>query len=145
MQDSGKRRARLLVVAVIVAAAFGGLGLAGLAAHAATRATRVTATEREYRITLSRRSFKPGMVTFVAQNLGKLSHEFKIRGPGIAGKRIAGTIAPGAKRSLTVRLRRGSYTIWCPLHVAMGMKTTITVGGASSAGTTTSSGGGGWG
>ena len=78
------------------------------------------------------------------QNRGKLRHTFEIRGPGIAGKRIAGTIAPGAQRSLTVRLRGGTYNMWCVIHRAQGMKTTIKVAGATTAGTTTS-GGGAWG
>jgi hypothetical protein len=51
----------------------------GLAPHAATRSTRVIVTEREYRITLSRRSFKPGTVTLVVQNRGKLRHTFAPR------------------------------------------------------------------
>jgi plastocyanin len=119
-------------------AALSGAAVAGLTAHAATSTTRATVTEREYRITLSRRSFKPGTVTFVVQNSGKLGHAFEIRGPGIAGKRISGTIAPGTHRLLTVRLRSGSYTLWCPIHVAMGMKTTIKVGGGAVTGTTTS-------
>lgn len=124
--------------ALILIAALSGAAVAGLTAHAATNTTRATVTEREYRITLSQRSFKPGTVTFVVQNRGKLGHSFEIRGPGIAGKRIPGTIAPGAHRLLTVRLRSGTYTLWCTIHVAMGMKTTIKVGGGAVAGTTTS-------
>jgi hypothetical protein len=45
-----------------------------------------------------------------------------------------------------VQLRGGTYKLWCPIHVAQGMKTTIKVSGKTSAGTTTSGGsGGGWG
>jgi plastocyanin len=132
----GARGVRYAAAALVVAAGVSGAALAGLAAHAATRAVRVTVTEREYRITLSRRSFKPGTITFVVQNRGKLRHEFEIRGPGIAGKRIPGTIAPGAHRTLKVRIRGGTYTIWCPIHAAKGMKTTIKVAGATTTGTT---------
>ncbi len=139
-----RARARYGVAAAIVAAAFGGAAVAGLAAHAATRTTRVTVTEREYRITPSKRSFKPGKVTFVVTNRGKLAHTFEIRGPGISAKRIPGTIPPGAQRSLTVRLRSGTYKLWCVIHAAQGMKTTIKVAGTPTAGTTTS-GGGAWG
>jgi len=137
-------RARYGVAAMIVAAALAGVAVAGLAAHAATRSTRVIVTEREYQITLSQRSFKPGTFTLVVQNRGKLRHTFEIRGPGIAGKRIPGTIAPGAHRSLTVRLQGGTYNMWCVIHRAQGMKTTIKVAGATTAGTTTG-GGGAWG
>jgi len=132
----GARGVRFAAAALVASAAASGAALAGLAAHATTSAVRVTATEREYRITLSRRSFKPGTVTFVVQNRGKLSHEFEIRGPGISGKRIAGMIAPGAHRVLKVRLRGGTYTIWCPIHASHGMKATIKVAGANTTGST---------
>jgi plastocyanin len=85
------------------------------------------------------------MVKFVVRNVGSIGHEFEIRGPGIKGKRIAGMINPGTTRSLTVRLRRGTYTLWCPIHAVDGMKTTIKVGAptVSGVGNTTTSGGGG--
>lgn len=112
-------------------------------------------TEREYKVIVAHQTFKPGMTTFVVQNRGKLGHEFEIRGPGVAGKRIAGTLMPGVTKTLTVRLRAGIYTLWCPIHVALGMKTSIMIAGKTSStlgtgGTTTSSGtttsgGGSWG
>lgn len=145
MSKFGARGLRLSVVVLVVAAAAAGGLLAVLAAHASTRAVRVTVVEREYRITLARRSFKPGTVTFVVENRGKLSHEFEISGPGVGGKRVPGMIAPGSKRLLKVRLRGGTYKLWCPIHVARGMKTTIKVAGAgtgTTGGTTTS--GTGW-
>jgi plastocyanin len=146
MGTSVKSYARYGVGAVIVAGLLGAAATAGMAAHDATKATRVTVTEREYRISLARRTFKAGKVTFVVRNRGHLAHEFEIRGPGVPGKKIAGTIPPGKARMLSVKLRAGTYKIWCPIHVAQGMKTTIHVSGAMSAGTTTSGGsGGGWG
>jgi plastocyanin len=139
--------ARYGVASVVFAALLGGAAAAGMAAHAASRTTRVTVTEREYKIGLTRRTFKAGKVTFVVQNRGKLAHEFEISGPGVSGKKIAGMIAPGKTRSLTVQLHGGTYKMWCPIHVAQGMKATIKVSGATVAGTTTSGGGsgGGWG
>jgi plastocyanin len=146
------RRARshvTLGVVVVVAAALAGAAFAAFAAQGATRAKRVNVTEKEYKITLAHHSMKPGMVKFTVRNVGAIGHEFEIRGPGIKGKRIAGMINPGATRSLTVRLRRGTYTLWCPIHGAQGMKTTIKVGAAtiSGGGNTTTTGGGGasWG
>jgi plastocyanin len=138
--------ARYGVAAVVFAALLGAAAAAGMAAHAASRATRVTVTEREYKLTVSRRTFKAGKVTFVVQNRGKLAHAFEVTGPGVSGKRISGTIAPGKTRSLTVQLHGGTYKLWCPIHVAQGMKTTIKASGAAPAGTTTGGGsGGGWG
>jgi plastocyanin len=141
-----KGHMRYGVAAVVVAAALGGAAAAGMAAHAATRATRVTVTEREYKIGLARRTFKAGKVMFVVQNRGKLAHEFEVSGPGVAGKRIPGLIAAGKTRSLTVQLKGGTYKLWCPIHAARGMKTTIKVSGSTSGGTTTGGGSGGaWG
>jgi plastocyanin len=142
-----KGHARYGVAAVVLAAVLGGAAAAGMAAHAASRATRVTVTEREYKISLARHTFKAGKVTFVVQNRGKFAHAFEISGPSVAGKKIPGTIAPGKSRSLTVQLHvGGTYKLWCPIHVAQGMKTKIKVSGTSSAGTTTGGGsGGGWG
>lgn len=152
MSNLTSRRARFGLAALISLGALGGAAAAGLAAHTAPRVSHITVTEREYRITLSQRSFKPGMTTFVVQNRGKVAHEFAIRGPGISSKRIAGMIAPGAQRSLSVRLRGGSYTLFCPLHLGLGMKTTIRVSGAGAGGAaltttaaTTTGGGGSWG
>jgi plastocyanin len=139
------RRARIAFTAMVVIAAVIGAGAAGLVARASTRTTRVTVTEREYKITLSKRTLSPGSVMFLINNRGKLAHSFAIRGPGLS-KRISGTIPPGGHRTLTVRLRGGTFSLWCPIHSAMGMKTTLHVKGAASAGGTTStSGGGGWG
>jgi plastocyanin len=141
-----KGRGRYGVAAVVLAALLAGAAAAGMAAHAASRTTRVTVTEREYKISLARHTFKAGKMTFVVQNRGKLAHAFEIKGPGVSGKKIPGTIAPGKSHSLTVQLHGGTYKLWCPIHVAQGMKTTIKVSGATTAGTTTGGGsGGGWG
>jgi plastocyanin len=140
-----KGHARYGLAAVVFAALLGSAAAAGMAAHDASKATRITVTEREYRIGLARRTFKAGKVTFVVKNRGKLAHAFEISGPGVAGKRIPGTIPPGKVRMLSVKLRAGTYKLWCPIHVAQGMKTTIKVSGTMSAGTTTSGGSGGGG
>ncbi len=111
-------------------------------------------TEKEYRLALSRTQLAPGTYTFVALDKGKLAHSLEISGPGVKSRRIPGTIKPGSSGSLTVTLKNGAYTVWCPVpgHAALGMKTTLRVGSGgtgpaagttSSAGTTT--GKSGWG
>jgi plastocyanin len=138
------RRAHIALTALVVVAAVIGAGAAGLVARASTRTTRVTVTEREYKITLSKRTFSPGTVTFLINNRGKLAHSFAIRGPGLS-KRISGTIPSGGHRTLTVRLKAGTYSLWCPIHSALGMKTTLRVKGASAAATTSTTSTGAWG
>jgi plastocyanin len=74
-----------------------------------------------------------------------VAHEFAIHGPGV-NKRIPGKLKPGSTKTLTVRLGKGTYKVDCPIHIPLGMKTTIHVGtksgGTTTNGTTTS--GGGW-
>jgi plastocyanin len=72
----------------------------------------------------------PGTVTLVAVNKGKIAHSLAISGPGVASRRITGTIKPGTSRSLTVTLKAGTYTLKCPIdgHAALGMKTTLKSG-----------------
>jgi plastocyanin len=134
---------------LVLAAAVAGAAAAAILAHSATKASRITVTEREYRLTLSRSTFKPGTVTFAVMNRGKLRHSLAIRGPGVS-RRVRGTIAPGAERTLVVHLSRGMYTLWCPVpgHAAMGMKTTIRSAASTSSAATTTTGtttGSGWG
>jgi plastocyanin len=130
-------RLRLWVLAGGAALVLGlaGAALAGIVAHSAAKATRVTVTEREYKLTLSTHSFKPGGYVFVAVNRGKVAHSLAISGPGITLKRIAGVIKPGASRSLTVTLRQGKYKLWCPQpgHAGLGMSTSLKVGGGAAA------------
>ncbi len=140
-----RRNRRLLRYGLPVAGlalALLGAAVAGMVAHASTRATRVTVTEKEYKLSLSSKSFKPGSYTFVALDKGKLSHSLEISGPGVTNKRIPGTIKPGASRSLTVTLRTGTYAIWCPVdgHAGLGMKARITVGAGGAAGSSSSGG-----
>jgi plastocyanin len=145
MKRATGQRARIAIALLAITATAGGALALGLNARASTRAVKVTVTEREYRITLSRKTLKAGTVSLLIVNRGKLAHDFAIKGPGVS-KRIAGTIAPGSHRTLVVHLKGGKYSVWCPIHATKGMKATISVSGATAvSGTTTSSGGGGGG
>jgi plastocyanin len=147
MKRATGNRARFTIALLAITATAGGALALGLNARASTRTTRVTVTEREYKLTLSRRTLKPGTVSLVIVNDGKIAHSLAIKGPGLS-KRLSGTIAPGARRTLLVHLKSGKYSLWCPVtgHAALGMKATISAGGAApTSGTTTSGGGGGWG
>ena len=152
------RPTRPLILATAFAVAVLGAATAGVVAHAGARAKTITVTEKEFHITVSAKKVAPGSVRFVVKNTGKLSHALEIAGPGVKGKRTP-LIKPGRSATLAVTLRAGTYTLWCPVpgHAALGMKTSLTVGGSSSGGgaaattttgsTSTTSGGGGeaWG
>jgi uncharacterized cupredoxin-like copper-binding protein len=141
---------RSITIASVVAFALLGAALAGVVAHASASAKTITVKEKEYSLLLSTRKGAVGPTRFVVKNTGKLAHAFAIAGPGVKTKKTR-TIKPGASATLTVTLRSGTYTVWCPMpgHAALGMKATVTVPGNAAAptGDTTTAGGGGpaWG
>jgi uncharacterized cupredoxin-like copper-binding protein len=62
-------------------------------------------------------------------NDGDTTHAIEIDGPGVEDQ-ASDTAGPGGTASVTVTLKPGTYTIYCPVanHRAMGMQTTFTVG-----------------
>lgn len=89
----------------------------------------VTATETEFHIALSMKSFSPGTYKFTAVDKGHLQHNLVINGPGVNQAKTAGLLSPGQSASVTVTLSKGSYGIFCgvPGHKAQGMNVEITV------------------
>ena len=144
MKRYNGRVVRFGLPAAGLALALAGAAAAGMIARGSASAIRVTVTETEYHLTLSRKTFAPGVYTFIALDNGKIAHSFAISGPGIKEKRLSGNVNPGGARPLTVTLRNGKYTLWCPVpgHAGRGMKATITVGtgGATAPATTKKSG-----
>ena len=130
---------RTVAISALLAFAVAGAGLAVMSALAGTTTTRLTVTEVEYKLTLSRAHLSAGTTTLVVVDKGKLAHSLSISGPGLKKRLIAGTIKPGTSRTVTVTLKAGTYTLWCPVpgHAALGMKTTLKAG--------TGSGGSTWG
>jgi uncharacterized cupredoxin-like copper-binding protein len=96
---------------------------------AAGGTTAVTATEAEFHIALSKKSFSPGTYRFTAVDKGHLQHNLVINGPGVNQAKTAGLLSPGQSASVTVTLSKGSYDIYCgvPGHKAQGMNVNITV------------------
>jgi len=99
------------------------------APSAAGGTTAVTATETEFHIALSTKSFSPGTYKFTAVDNGHLQHNLVINGPGVNQVKTAGLLSPGQSASVTVTLHKGSYDIYCgvPGHKAEGMNVNITV------------------
>ena len=109
-----------MISAVVV---FGKEAEAKGAATTAATGVSVTATEVEYKITLSTHKVHHGVVTFVVKNAGHIAHNLTIQG----GKHTA-SIAPGKTVKLTVTLKKGAYTLYCsvPGHRQLGMVTKLT-------------------
>lgn len=121
--------------AVTLAGCGGGSSSAGAASDGGTQqplpadhGTVVTATETEFKISLSPMSFKAGKYTFVAENKGDDTHALTVDGNGLNDV-STGDIAPGASKSLTVTLKAGKYDVYCPVadHKMEGMDVPITV------------------
>ena len=73
----------------------------------------------------------PGKVTFAVKNAGKIGHDLVVSGAGRPGHREDAAPQPGQdRRTLTVTLAAGSYTLYCsvPGHRAAGMVAKLTVG-----------------
>lgn len=102
---------------------------AAASSPAAGGTTAVTATETEFHIALSMKSFSPGTYKFTAVDKGHLQHNLVINGPGVNQAKTAGLLSPGQSASVTVTLSKGSYDIFCgvPGHKAQGMNVEITV------------------
>jgi plastocyanin len=71
----------------------------------------------------------PGKATITLTNPSSsgLKHAVEVEGHGIEKK--SKTIGPGKKASVTVRLKAGTYTFYCPVdgHKAAGMKGKVVV------------------
>ena len=94
-------------------------------AAAAPKVTRVVAVETEYHIALSKKTFKPGKYTFVAENKGQVIHALEITGPGVHA--TTKDLNPGQNASLTVTLKKAKYDVFCPIpgHKQLGMNVNI--------------------
>jgi len=76
-------------------------------------------------------SYAAGPQVFAVANAGKENHGLVIEGNGSQVK-LANELARGDRSTLSVDLKPGTYTAWCPVdgHKAKGMLTTFTVGNA---------------
>jgi uncharacterized cupredoxin-like copper-binding protein len=90
-------------------------------------ARRVDVTLGEYKIDMPT-SLKPGKTAFIVKNAGKQKHNFEVKGDGTDQKFIT-DLTPKQTKVLHVRLKRGTYTVYCPVgdNQKKGMETSLTV------------------
>ena len=71
----------------------------------------------------------PGVHTFQIVNAGKVNHSFAIEGNGVSEKIGLGDLPRGDTTNLSIDLKAGTYTIFCPVdgHRGKGMQRTLTV------------------
>ena len=94
-------------------------------AVAATPQIQVQLTEYEIQMP---DAIAAGAQTFHITDAGRLNHNFVIEGNGISQK-LANDLTRGDSADMTVNLKPGTYTVYCPVdkHRARGMQRTITV------------------
>jgi uncharacterized cupredoxin-like copper-binding protein len=122
---------KALMVVGLVAAAIGAAsasarpGAQSPAAHdRAALITTVNVGASEFKFVLSKKTAGRGVVIFKVKNVGKVSHDFKIK------SRKTRMIAPGKSATLRVTfVRKGHYPYTCtvPGHAAAGMKGVFTI------------------
>jgi uncharacterized cupredoxin-like copper-binding protein len=88
-------------------------------AQSAALLQKVTVAASEFKFVLSKKTARRGVVVFKVKNVGKIKHDFGIKG------RKTRLLSPGQSETLRVTfLRKGSYPYKCtvPGHAAAGMK-----------------------
>ena len=88
-------------------------------AQTAALLEKVNVAASEFKFVLSKKTARRGVVVFKVKNVGKIKHDFEIKG------RKTKLVSPGQSETLRVTfLRKGSYPYKCtvPGHAAAGMK-----------------------
>ena len=124
---------KLMMVVAVAAAAIAAATAPAQASRVPARAqsadraallARVNVAASEFKFVLSKKSAKRGVVTFIVKNVGKISHDFEIKG------RKTRMLSPGQSATLRVTfLKKGAYPYKCtvPGHAAAGMKGVFTI------------------
>jgi hypothetical protein len=131
-----RRVAKLALYGLATVAALG-LALAGGAAawhDSAPRAlaagsSRLQVTQVEFHLLLSRGVVKAGPVGLEAVDRGADPHDLRLRRVGSSEEIIGPELRPGQRWDRVVRLRPGTYQLWCslPEHAKLGMRGTLRV------------------
>ncbi len=120
-------RALLIATAVVgIAVAPAQASHPAMAQHSrsATLLARVNVAASEFKFVLNAKTAKRGVVIFRVTNVGKIKHDFKIKG------RKTRLLTHGQSATLrVVFLRKGHYSYSCtvPGHAAAGMKGVFTI------------------
>jgi uncharacterized cupredoxin-like copper-binding protein len=119
------------ISAVLVAGAVGAGGLvASQAANARPDATKLKLSANssgQLKFNTKSLKAKAGKVTITMSNPSSLPHAIAVEGKGV--DKDGKTVRKGGTSTITVTLKKGKYTFYCPVpgHEAAGMKGTLTV------------------
>ena len=122
-----KARAVVLVLAALLLAA----GTAAVPSEAGTNGISfVQVVQKEFTLTLSRPSVRPGTVSVELVNFGMDGHDLVVlkKVPGARPIRFQ-RLDPQGRTDRTLHLTAGRYALWCSIadHRARGMRATLVV------------------
>jgi plastocyanin len=112
---------------MLLSAAALGAAAAPLPGARGPQRVQVTALEFEYR--LSRLSVRQGPALIELVNFGEDEHDLFLRRVGGTRTWKLRKLLPGSRATLSVRLRPGTYRLWCAVadHRTRGMRATLRV------------------
>lgn len=126
--------ARGLFAGLVVACLIGGSAVTGAASSGQPNAqvaarSAVQATGREFRITLSKKTVRPGSLRVEFVNFGEDDHDLAITRKGTSYTRTMNELRPKERDIETFNVRRGTYIFWCTIdnHKGLGMRATLRV------------------
>ena len=124
-----------LALALGASAALAGGGTAAIATTGAgpeaqaarTQTVRLKASKTALRFSTSRITVHRGQVRLRMSNPSGTAHAVAVKGHGV--RKAGATVGRGRTSTVTVRLRKGTYTFYCPVpgHEQAGMKGTLVV------------------
>ena len=87
----------------------------------------LAADKSQLKFNVSTLKAKAGKVTLVMANPASFSHGIAVQGGGV--KQVGPTVGHGGTSTVTVTLKPGTYTFYCPVpgHRQAGMEGTLTV------------------
>jgi uncharacterized cupredoxin-like copper-binding protein len=119
----------MTAVAVAVAVAGGGLAASQMASARPAAASLSLSADKAGKLKFNKKSLtaKHGKVTIRMANPSSLPHAIAVEGKGV--DKDGKTVHKGGTSTVTVTLKKGKYTFYCPVpgHRAAGMKGTLTV------------------
>jgi plastocyanin len=115
---------------VVAAVAVGAGGLAvSQAANARPDAAKLTLSASSSQLKFNKSSLRAahGKVTITMSNPSSIKHAIAVEGKGV--DKDGKTVGKGGKSTITLTLKKGKYTFYCPVpgHRAAGMKGTLTI------------------
>jgi plastocyanin len=101
----------------------------GVLALQAAAPARLQVVAKEFSFGLSRSSLKAGPAVIELANFGQDPHDLRLQRVGSRHIAGIGSVAPGERGELTVKLARGRYSLWCSVanHRKLGMRATLVV------------------